>query len=730
MTIKDIAKAAGVSQGTVSNVLNQKGNVSIEKILLVEKVAKELGYNINAKAKVLRQGDSKTIALILPNIESPEYIDIFMNVKSQAAEYGYTTNLFITNDIPAIEKDALMDIIALRIKGIIAVSCLKNTNKYYNQPGLKDTCTIFLERKKTDVDQFAGFDYYNSGVDIGNYTNKKGYKNVAIFTGDRSFSNNNDFINGVKSVIHKDVHYKVIDSHLNQISQTAFDLFAENNQPELIITSSSFLIDAVISAHSLGSLSKRPDLICLSTLRSYQNREVENYQLNYKLLGKKTCEKLVKHLENPKSSPPKEILLSSDGFKKQFITPLNVNRGKTLNVLFLDSPSSKALMKLTPFFKKHTGIEVNFHIFPLPEIYDVIKNMGDTGIYDVIRLDMSWLPWLAPKTLLPLHKVNANIDNVFSQFLPNLKENYSVVNDTVYALPFDPSVQMMFYRKDLFENAKYRRAFYEQTKDELDIPKSFEQYNKIARFFTKSYNEYSPTEFGATVTLGYPSSTACEWLPRVLSSNNIYNDKNRVDFRSKAALEALHNYMETSKYANISESQWWESAVNSFASGKAAMTIVYTNHAADIIHAQDSTVAGKIGYATVPGEKPLLGGGVLGISKNSKYPNEAYSFLNWACSESISSEITMMGGMSPCSNTYSNIEIIDLYPWLHSFTDNIKLGESKNVLSKSGEIINQRTFEHALGIAIKNAVIGTFSDKEALDYAANFLENSLQHIDK
>src|SRR5690625_5172140 len=162
MTNKDIAKAAGVSQGTVSNVLNQKGNVSIEKILLVEKVAKELGYNINAKAKVLRQGDSKTIALILPNIESPEYIDIFMNVKSQAAEYGYTTNLFITNDIPAIEKDALMDIIALRIKGIIAVSCLKNTNKYYNQPGLRSeehtselqsrghlVCRLLLEKEKT-----------------------------------------------------------------------------------------------------------------------------------------------------------------------------------------------------------------------------------------------------------------------------------------------------------------------------------------------------------------------------------------------------------------------------------------------------------------------------------------------------------------------------------------------------------------------------------------------------
>ena len=49
-TIKDIAARAGVSHGAVSNVLNKRGNVSAEKIQLVEQAARELGYQLNAQA--------------------------------------------------------------------------------------------------------------------------------------------------------------------------------------------------------------------------------------------------------------------------------------------------------------------------------------------------------------------------------------------------------------------------------------------------------------------------------------------------------------------------------------------------------------------------------------------------------------------------------------------------------------------------------------------------------
>ena len=81
-TIKDIAKAAGVAQGTVSNVLNGKGNVSSEKIRQVMDAASALGYVPNERAKLLRKGRSNTLAVILPNIRSKQPLASISNLTS------------------------------------------------------------------------------------------------------------------------------------------------------------------------------------------------------------------------------------------------------------------------------------------------------------------------------------------------------------------------------------------------------------------------------------------------------------------------------------------------------------------------------------------------------------------------------------------------------------------------------------------------------------------------
>src|SRR5947207_10711673 len=71
LTIRDVAKAAGVSTATVSNVLNKTGKVGRRTHLLVLSTVKRLGYFPNVHARHLASHDSRTLGIIVSDIENP-----------------------------------------------------------------------------------------------------------------------------------------------------------------------------------------------------------------------------------------------------------------------------------------------------------------------------------------------------------------------------------------------------------------------------------------------------------------------------------------------------------------------------------------------------------------------------------------------------------------------------------------------------------------------------------
>ena len=63
-TIKEIAKASGVSVATVSNIINEKGKVSEETRIRVQKIIEEMNYTPNSVAKNLKTKNSRCIGVI------------------------------------------------------------------------------------------------------------------------------------------------------------------------------------------------------------------------------------------------------------------------------------------------------------------------------------------------------------------------------------------------------------------------------------------------------------------------------------------------------------------------------------------------------------------------------------------------------------------------------------------------------------------------------------------
>ncbi|HHD9477494.1 TPA: LacI family DNA-binding transcriptional regulator, partial [Streptococcus pneumoniae] len=116
VTIKDIARVSGVSHGTVSNVLNKKGNVSAAKIKLVEETAKKLGYNMNSQAQFLRKGASSKCFFLLFNNARKKYAEYFAEIDqlSLDVEYVYLHKFSeIKNKISAILSENPQFIVCL-----------------------------------------------------------------------------------------------------------------------------------------------------------------------------------------------------------------------------------------------------------------------------------------------------------------------------------------------------------------------------------------------------------------------------------------------------------------------------------------------------------------------------------------------------------------------------------------------------------------------------------------
>lgn len=121
VTSSDVAERAGVSQATVSMVLNKKYNVSFSKDVIqkVEKAAEELGYVLPKRKTYKDQKREKLLVVFCPNLTNPYYVMLLQGIESRATEQGY--GLFVCNTQRNLELEEryLKMIQSLKPQGII-----------------------------------------------------------------------------------------------------------------------------------------------------------------------------------------------------------------------------------------------------------------------------------------------------------------------------------------------------------------------------------------------------------------------------------------------------------------------------------------------------------------------------------------------------------------------------------------------------------------------------------
>ncbi len=122
-TMKDVARAAGVSLMTVSRVVGGAGGVAPETAARVEEAVARLGYQRNDIARHLRQkaGTTRTIGLVVDDLGNPFYSTLARAVEDEAYRRGFLVLVGSTNDDPSRERDVLLAFSARQVDGLIVV---------------------------------------------------------------------------------------------------------------------------------------------------------------------------------------------------------------------------------------------------------------------------------------------------------------------------------------------------------------------------------------------------------------------------------------------------------------------------------------------------------------------------------------------------------------------------------------------------------------------------------
>lgn len=144
VTIKDVARAAGVSPSTVSRALTAPDVVQPETRARVQQAAASLGYQPNRAARGLITGRTGNLGLIVPDLTNPFFPEVVKGVQARARDSDFSVFLADTDEDPTAEA-ALVRALIKQVDGI--VYCSPRTNEEELRTLAGETPMVLLNRR-------------------------------------------------------------------------------------------------------------------------------------------------------------------------------------------------------------------------------------------------------------------------------------------------------------------------------------------------------------------------------------------------------------------------------------------------------------------------------------------------------------------------------------------------------------------------------------------------------
>jgi LacI family transcriptional regulator len=318
-TIRDVAKAAGVSQGTASRVINQLPVKPALKERVDDAISK-LGYTPNALAQSMRLRSTRTIGILIRDFSIPGFVSFVKVAQSILSEAGYVLMLAGSDDRPEREREILNAFIG-RVDGLILSTGSAN-NSILERARTNQSLPVIMLDREPGVQQDAILIAHREGMHRAlGHLFELGHRRVALITGDSSLRPARERILGYREA-HVE-HGVEIDEALirtrNFSKEYAFTettaLLASSDRPTAIIVGGVAMLQGALRAIKTCNLRMPEDISLIGgtdpELAELVVPSVTVIQVDYHAIGVEAAQLLLDRLNNRIDPSPRIIKFDS-----------------------------------------------------------------------------------------------------------------------------------------------------------------------------------------------------------------------------------------------------------------------------------------------------------------------------------------------------------------------------------------------------------------------------------
>ena len=332
-------------------------------------------------------------------------------------------------------------------------------------------------------------------------------------------------------------------------------------------------------------------------------------------------------------------------------------RGKTLKLATESTPPSNAInSQLKKYFEEASGMKVEIEVLPLEQVLQkmTLDIASQLGTYDLYYIDQSWAASVSRDVFDPREQLenkpelampNYNI----SDFLPALVDGIAKYEDRWVGVPYDIPIFIMMYRKDIWDEMGF------------EAPGTLEEYYEQAKAITDTRG---PDLYGSTGQMKSGHySLECDWTAWLWGhGGSIFGPDGKFTGNDARGMEAMDYWTRLWQTMPPGAISWtWDGEGQSIAQGVAASMMSWGEFFPYFDDPSETKVSGlmeavrcpppkrrlrtvnETGFGEIPGVGHQ-GGSSLAVSKNSRNPDAAWIFMQWATCYDTQVLITSLGG--------------------------------------------------------------------------------------